>query len=301
MVSPNDRHAEMARAFRLWQAAKGKREKDKQLVRLLKLCQPEVKRALKDVATKEHSDMAHWLKRRGLSYEEISYAVFPAVKAAAHNFDPEHNSGASFSTFAMGHIKGEVAAIAKKSPPVDSSSSGELEELKEDDQESSDYRSIAESVELTYKYSVSKIVEMVYKETKDTNEHSSGTLRHLADRIEEDCAEELAQNVRVQALHSMLVAQSIRAEDHEGQMLLVSTLAHLLAIRQNRKANGMRRESYSPKVLAKVYGRPSDKTLAKWLKACDEQGITAENWTPELLAKIISSKRGPTFRGPLNN
>jgi hypothetical protein len=97
----------------------------------------------------------------------------------------------------------------------------------------------------------------------------------------------------------MLIAQSIRAEDHEGRMLLVSRLAHLLVIRQYRKKKGMHRERYSPKVLAKEYGRPSDKTLAKWLKACDEQGITAQNWTPEQLARIISSRRGPKFRGRL--
>jgi hypothetical protein len=154
MVSLYDRHAEMGRAFRLWKAAKGKRDEDKQLVRLLELCQPEVKLALKDMATKEHSDVAHWLERRGLSYEELSYAVFPAVKAAAHNFDPEHNSGASFSTFTMGYIKGKVAAIAKKSPPLGSSPMGELEELKEDEQERAHYPSFAEIVELVSKHSV---------------------------------------------------------------------------------------------------------------------------------------------------
>jgi hypothetical protein len=61
--------------------------------------------------------MKPWLARLGLSYEEVFHGVFPAIKAAAHNFDPEHNSGASFSTFAMGYIKGEVAGIVKKWPP----------------------------------------------------------------------------------------------------------------------------------------------------------------------------------------
>ena len=69
------------------------------------------------MAKKEHFTMKPWLKRRGLSYEEVFHGVFPAIKAAAHNFDPEHNSGASFSTFAMGYIKGEVAGIVKKWPP----------------------------------------------------------------------------------------------------------------------------------------------------------------------------------------
>ena len=147
------------------------------------------------------------------------------------------------------------------------------------------------------KHSGSEIIETVYQKTKYAGEYPSKTLSQLADWIEEEFSEELAQNVRLQALHSTLVAQSIRAEDHEGRMLLVSRLAHLLAIRQERKDNGMHRERYSPKVLAKEYGRPSDKTLDKWLKACDEQGITAQNWTPKQLARIISPRRGPKFRG----
>jgi hypothetical protein len=36
------------------------------------------------------------LKRRGLSYEEVFHGVFPAIKAAAHNFDPKHNSDAKY-------------------------------------------------------------------------------------------------------------------------------------------------------------------------------------------------------------
>jgi hypothetical protein len=92
---------------------------------------------------------------------------------------------------------------------------------------------------------------------------------------------------------------SIRAEDYRGGMVEIGTLSNLLFIREYRIARGMPEESYSPRALSRVFGRPSDKTLAKWLKACDEQGITAQNCTPEQLARIISSRRGPKFRGRL--
>ena len=92
---------------------------------------------------------------------------------------------------------------------------------------------------------------------------------------------------------------SVRAEDYEGKMVNIGTLCHLLFIREYRRTHGMPAESYSPSVLSRIYGKPSNKTLAKWLKACDEQGITAQNWTPEQLTRIISPRRGPKFRGRL--
>jgi hypothetical protein len=292
----------MARTFRLWEAAKSPSEGHKHLVRIWELCEPEIKLALNDMAAKARSDRQSWLRRRDLSFQEISYLVYPAVKYAAHRYDPEHESGASFSTFALQYIKGEVDSIAKNSPPLVGyeQPTEELEKRPQDElrleEEPLDF---AARVALVHKHPVSEIVEKVYQTTKYPEEHSSGELRRVADQIEENFSDELKQDPKLQALHSMLIAQSIRAEDHEGRMLLVSRLAHLLVIRQYRKKKGMHRERYSPKVLAKEYGRPSDKTLAKWLKACDEQGITAQNWTPEQLVKIISSRRGPKFRGRL--
>jgi hypothetical protein len=85
-IPPEDRHAEIERVFRLWEAAEKKRDADECLLCLWKLCRPEIERALKDMAMKEHSAVTPWMERRGLSYEEISDAVFPAVKDAAHNF-----------------------------------------------------------------------------------------------------------------------------------------------------------------------------------------------------------------------
>jgi len=288
----------MDRVFRLCKATKSEREHDKHLVWLWELCVSEIKRALKDMATKECSDWHSWLERRGLDFDEVRYAVFPAVKDALDNFDAEHSSGASFSTFAMGYIRGEVARIARNSPPHASSPPGLSEDLEEE--EYIPPRNFAEIVAMAHRHPVSKIVEAVYQETKNAGEYPSEKLRRIADRIEEEFSEELEHSAKLQALHSMLVAQSIRAEDHEGRMLLVSTLAHLLLIREERRAAGMPAESYSVKALARVYGKPSPPTLAKWLKACDEQGITAENWTPEEIVRIISSKRGPVFRGRIN-
>jgi hypothetical protein len=292
----------MARAFRLWEAAKSPSEGHKHLLRLLELCEPEIKLALNDMAAKERSDRQSWLRRRDLSLEVISYLVYPAVKDAAHRYDPEHESGASFSTFAMGYIRGEVARIVENSPLLVGyeQPAEELENRPDDEVHVEEVPlDFADAAAPVHKHTVPEIVEKFYQETKYPDEHSSGELRRVANRIEEDFSDELEQDPKLRALHGMVVAQSIRAEDHEGRMLLVSRLAHLLVIRQYRKAKGMHRERYSPKALAREYGRPSDKTLAKWLKACDEQGITAQNWTPEQLARIISSRRGPKFRGHL--
>lgn len=68
-------------------------------------------------------------------------------------------------------------------------------------------------------YPESKIVEAVYQKTKDAGEHPSEKLRRIANRIEEEFSEELEHSAKLQALHSMLIAQSIRAEDHEGRMV----------------------------------------------------------------------------------
>jgi hypothetical protein len=288
----------MDRVFRLWKAARSERERHKYLFRLWELCRPEIKLALNYMAAYECSDRQSWLERRGLDFDEVCNAVFPAVKDAAGRFDAEHSSGAHFSTFAMGYIRCEVARIARNSPPHASFPPGLPQDLEEEEYDPP--RNFAEIVEDACAPSVSKIVEAVYQETKDAGEYPSETLSQLADWIEEEFSEELEHSAKLQTRHSMLIAQSIRAEDHEGQMVLVSTLAHLLFIRQERRAKGMPPESYSVKALARVYGKPSPPTLAKWLKACDEQGITAENCTVEEIAQIISSKRGPAFRGRLN-
>jgi hypothetical protein len=291
----------MARTFRLWEASKSPSEGHKHLVRIWELCDPEIKRALKDIAAKEPSVQV-WLERRGLSFEEVANAVFVAVEEAAHRYDPEHESGASFSTFALKYIKGEVASIAKNSPPLVGygQPAGELEDRPQDEllleEEPLDF---ADTVALVHKHPVSEIVEKFYQATKYPDEHSSKELRRVADLIEVTFSDELKQDPKLQALRGMLVAMSIRAEDYEGRMVEIGTLWHLLFIREYRIAQGMPRESYSPRVLSRVFGRPSDKTLAKWLKECDEQGITAQNWTPEQLARIISSRRGPKFRGCL--
>jgi hypothetical protein len=294
---PDDRRVETDRAFALWRDARSKREGDGHLVRLWELCRPEIARAVQDVAGGE-SSLGAWLDRRGLTFEEVATAVYPAVEDAASRYEPGHESGASFATFAMNHIKGEVARIAKDSLPLAGAEWPEDRPQVElhPEEEILDF---ADVVALVRKHRRSKIVENVYQATKYPDEYSSEDLRQLADLLEEKFAEELERDAKLRALHSSLVAMSIRAEDYEGKMVNIGTLWHLLLIREYRKAQGMPAESYSPSVLSRIYGKPSDKTLAKWLKACDEQGITTENWTPEQLARIISSRRGPKFRGQL--
>jgi hypothetical protein len=296
-ILPEDRRAETDRAFGLWRAARSKREGDRHLVRLWELCRPEIARAVQDVAGGQRSVRA-WLDRRGLTFEEIANAVFPAVEEAASRYDPGHESGASFPTFAMKHIKGEVVRIALDSPPLPEPE-GPEDRPQEEPKSEEEPLDFTDLVELVRKHPKSKIVEDVYQAAKYPDEYSSEDLRRLADLLEEKYTEELERDTMLKALHSSLVAMSVRAEDYEGKMVNIGTLCHLLFIREYRSTQGMPEESYSPSVLSRIYGKPSVKTLDKWLKACDEQGITAQNWTPEQLARIISSPRGPKFRGRL--
>jgi hypothetical protein len=292
---PRDRRVETARAFGLWRSASSKREGDRHLVRLWELCRPEIARAVQDVAGGQRSVRA-WLDRRGLTFEEIANAVFPAVEDAASRYDPGHESGASFPTFAMKHIKGEVVRIALDSPPL-AGPEGPEDRPQEEPNPEEEPLDFTDLVELVRKHRRSKIVEDVYQAAKYPEEYSSEDLRWFADLLEEKYAKELEWDTKLKALHSSLVVMSVRAEDYEGKMVNIGTLWHLLLIREYCRAQGMSTESYSPSVLSRIFGKPSDKTLAKWLKACDEQGITAQNWTPEQLARIITSRRGPKFRG----
>ena len=294
----DDRRAEIDRVFQLWEGAE--RERDKHLIRLWELCEPVIKRALQDVAAKEDVSWREWLKRRGLEWDDVRQRAFFAVLEACPRFDREHSSGASFATFAMGYIRGEVADLAEHSPHLTGDPAEALGRAEEEAPHREDLpRQIAD---LARTRSVSGVVEDAYRQTKDVSANPSRKLRRVAERLREEYAAELEHNAKLQALHIMLIAQSVRAEDHEGKLVQVSTLAHLLWIREVRRTDGMPAESYSAKALARVFKHsPTDKTLAKWLKACDEQGITAENWTPEQLARIITPKRGPAFRGRINS
>jgi hypothetical protein len=290
-----DRRAETARAFGLWRSARSTREGDKYLVRLWELCRPEIARALQDVAGGQRSVRA-WLDRRGLTFEEIANAVFPAVEDAASRYDPGHESGACFPTFALKHIKGAVARIAMDSPPL-AGSEGPEDHPQEEPHPEEEPLDFADLVALVRKHRKSRIAEDVYQTARYPDEYSSEDLRRLADLLEEEFAEALERDAKLRALHSGLLVMSTRAADYEGKTVNIGTLWHLLLIREYLRARGMPRESYSPSALSRVFGKPSDKTVAKWLKRCDEQGITAESWRPEQLVRIISSRRGPRFRG----
>jgi hypothetical protein len=162
-ILPEDRRAETDRAFGLWRAARSKREGDRHLVRLWELCRPEIARAVQDVAGRQRSVRA-WLDRRGLTFEEIANAVFPAVEEAASRYDPGHESGASFPTFAMKHIKGEVVRIALDSPPLPGPEGPE-------DRPQEEPKSEEEPLDFT------DLVELVRKHPKSTiRSHIGGSL-----------------------------------------------------------------------------------------------------------------------------
>jgi hypothetical protein len=304
-IVPDDRRVETDRAFRQWRAARSKQEADRQLVRLWELCRPEIARALKDLAARESPgkpSAESWLKRRGLTFEEVAIAAYPAVEAVARRYDPGHESGASFPTFAMGFIKGEIAHIARDSPPFagpTETAGGVEDQPQEEPHQEEEARDFGDRlVALAREDRKSEIIEKVYQAAKYLDEFSSGQLRRSANRIDQEFAEELKHDPKLQTLRISIGAMATRAEDYEGRMVKINRLVSILAEREARRAQGMHPEGYSAKALVRVFGekKPSDKTLAKWLAECDEQGITAENWTPEQLARIIWSRRGPRFR-----
>jgi len=291
---PEDRRVEIDRAFERYKTA----ERDEHLIRLWDLLDPEIKNALNRVAEKEGVPRDLWLERRGLDFADARQQVFFAVFEAARGYDPEHSSGASFATYAMKYIRGEIARLAKCSPYL----AGEHDAKSLERKPFEEYDPPRSIAEIARTQPASETVQDVYQGSKDVSKWPSQKLRRIAEWLAEEHADELEHDPKLQALHRMLIAQSVRAEDHEGKMVKISTLAKLLRIREARRAAGMPAETYSAKALARVFKHsPSDKTLAKWLEVCDEEGITAESWTPEQLARIITPKRGPKFRGRINS
>lgn len=290
---PEDRRAEAARAFGLWRAAGSNPERHKHLIRLWELCGPEIECALKDIAAKEPS-VGVWLERHNLGRGDVANAAYLAVEAAARKYDPDHESGAAFPTFAMKYIKGEVARIGKDSSPLPKHEGPEDRAPEEREDLPLDLDPI---VAWALEHRNSEIAAVIYEATKYPDEYSSEALRQMAEVIQENFAEELDRDTKLQTLRISLGAMATRAEDYEGKMVDISRLVSILAERDAHKTRGMPAETYSAKALHRLFGKPSDKTLAKWLKACDEQGVTSQNWTPEQLARIVWSRRGPRFRG----
>ena len=293
---PVDRHAEITRELELWKTAE--RERDRHLIRLWELCEPEIEGVLNKAASKEGISRDMWLERRGLDFDDVRHAVFFAVLDAIPKFDPEHTSGASFATYAFKYIKGEVAGLARCSPHLAGARDAEALEGEDVDEvlREEEPSSLAGIVELTRKHSVPVICERVYQRTKDTGEHPSEILRRIAEGIEEEFSQELERDVMVQALHAMFIAQSIRAEDREGKMVKVSKLAQILRARAYRQAAGMKKRTYSDARLQREFGI-SDKTVKSWRISCEEQGIVADDLSPETLtrlARIMTPRRGPT-------
>ncbi len=146
---------------------------------------------------------------------------------AAYKYESEHDSGASFSTFAMKYIKGAVSQIASTYPPLagpkELAAGGAEDRQQEELNPEEELRDFADIVALVYAFPVSDIVEKVYQTARYPDEYSSEALRRLADRLEEEYAKELSQDVKLRALHSSFVAMSGRADDHEGRMVSIGT------------------------------------------------------------------------------
>jgi hypothetical protein len=196
-----------------------------------------------DIAEEEPS-LEVWLERRGLSFEEVANAVYPAVEEAARRYDPGHESGASFPTFAMKNIKGGIAHIAMDSPPL-AGLEGPEDHPQEEPHPEEELLDFADIVALVRKHRKSDTLEKVYQRVKYPDEYSSRELRRIADLLEENFAEELKQDAQLRVRHSSLVVMSIRAEDYEGRMVSIGILWHILLIREDRRARGERAESYS--------------------------------------------------------
>lgn len=122
------------------------------------------------MAAKEDVSRREWLKRRGLEWDDVRQRTFFAVLDAYPRIDPEHGSGASFATIAMGYIWGAVADLAKRSPHLTGDPAEALGRAEEEAPHREDLpRQIAD---LARTWSVSEIVEATYRQTKDRTLHS---------------------------------------------------------------------------------------------------------------------------------
>jgi hypothetical protein len=103
---------EELKLFREWKTAKAKRKQDAALFELWQRCRPATAKALKHLAAKlsakrkEHITVSLWLHMHGMDYDDAHAEVFPAILEAAKRFDPRR--GNKFSTYAYPFILGRI-------------------------------------------------------------------------------------------------------------------------------------------------------------------------------------------------
>jgi hypothetical protein len=286
--------------WQLWHAAKTQAERSQHTTRLWLLCTPVIYAALRDLAEelsrrlKWHVSVHDWLQRHNMQKEDVFSAAWFGVERAANNFDPRKQT--KFQTYAYDYIKRAIRDQTRGAWSWDSKEDGTERGLDTKDWLGRPDDTAKEDLDLTMFLAdligvpAGQLVERIYQGTKEMSKTSVEELEVWFDTS--ISPGQRRKNPILDVVRSILIAQHIRAANRQGEMVRVSDLAQMLRARERGEAREGR-NPYSPHALSKQFPY-SDKTIKRWLSLCEELEITAENWEPELLARIMTPRRGPT-------
>jgi hypothetical protein len=294
MESLPNRHEMALREWRRWCRARFQREREDALIKLWKLCKPEVWAVVKKFAADLSESRGSpgsispqvWLLMHGWTYEGASYIALPGVWKAAEGFEPAKGT---FQTYAYWFILGEISdELARGGHPNEGITVPDVP-----DEEASPERLVRRLDLLLRIMAVPRgsLVGQIYRETSSLpSEDLEDTVALIKMLLSEQPPHE-KQSLEI--ARSVLISQSIRAADREGRMVRVSDLAQMLRARKDRNPMNEKLPSYAQ--LQRQFGI-SDKTIKEWLGACKEAGTAADDLSPESLdrlSRIMTPRRGP--------
>ena len=289
MDSLANRHDEALRQWRRWLRARVGRERDEALFELWQLCEREVRAAIKMLATKLSETRGSpggisvpvW---HGMDEEEARHIAFPGVWRAAQGFDPAKGTFQTYAFYFILHeIYGHVRAVGMLPD-------GEVRDTDAPDRDERDlFRE--HLLPLTHALPPGSRFEHVLQMTAAL---PSEDLDDLLEEFEHLFPEQVwSANPPLETVRSALLSQAVRAADSEGKMVAVSDLAKMLRAKEYRQQ--MKKQYRSNSRLAREFG-VSDQTVGRWLAAATEQGVGADDLSPEALdrlARIMTPRRGP--------
>jgi len=266
---------------------------------LWQLSQNEVWAAVKKLADKLSESrgspgsitVSTWLLKHGKTREEVYSIALAGVWRAAKEFDPAKGT---FQTYAYYHILGAIRHdLLRDSQPDE----GIAVPYAPDAHDVPDYEASPDTLVRTVDlYSriigvpKGSLVRQIYRESGSL---PSGYLDDVIACIDLHLLEQSREVQALEIARSMLIAQSIRAADREGRMVRVSDLAQMLRARKHPNPRNEKVPSYAQ--LQREFGI-SDKTIKEWLRASKDEGIAADDLSPETLdrlSRIMTPRRGP--------
>jgi hypothetical protein len=296
-----NRHERALREWWRWRRARFQREREDALIELWRLSEPEVRAAVKKLAEKLSESRGApgsisfgvWLWMHGKTYEEVHAVAFPGIWRAANGFDPAKGT---FQTYAYYHILATIRRDLLCGSRPDEGSAEPYAPAVHDvpDHEASPdaLTRAADLSSLMIAIPEGSLVGQIYTET---NSLDSEYLEDTAASVEMLLSEQLPceKQRRLEIVRAMLIAQATRAADREDRMVTVSDLAQMLQAKKYRQH--MKKKWHSNAQLSREFD-VSDKTIKEWLRACEEEGIAADDLSPgalDRIARIMTPRRGP--------